>query len=125
MQIMDFFARQKQNKIKEATFKSNYRQKVKDTSKKHYLSSNFIAPSASPSKANLLGSSSTFRTLNNQRMANSSVKLRRGPKSEARSKFTPLKITERKGGTEMKQARAGSQMIMSEQKARRSNLIQR
>ena len=68
MKLMDYMQDQRQSKVGDMVFRENYRKQTLQPGKKQFSSGNFILPTASPSKTNILASSATFRTLTAQKM---------------------------------------------------------
>ena len=63
MKLMDVIEDQRIMKVNDQAFRENYRKKNKQLGANEFSKSSFILPAASPSKTNVLGSASTFRTL--------------------------------------------------------------
>lgn len=64
MQLIDIMENQRSNKKQNIHFRENYRKKsLQPNVARTYQQKNFILPTSSPSKTNILASSNTFRTL--------------------------------------------------------------
>ena len=76
MKLIDEMQAQRAKMYNDNLFRNNYRKKSMDPSKKQYRSSTFLMPAVSPSKTDLLGSSTAFRNLTaSKRLINSSLRL--------------------------------------------------
>jgi len=63
MRLMDYMQDQQSSKVSDQVFRNNYRKRSQQPGKKQFASTNFIQPTTSPTKTNILTSSNTFRTL--------------------------------------------------------------
>lgn len=84
---MDFINDQRHNRQYDQVLRENYRMKSTDPAKRQFQSSTFIKPALSPTKTNVLQSSTTFRTLTAQKLqrhTTSQVRISTKPKPAAR-----------------------------------------
>ena len=68
MKLMDYMQEQQSSKVNDQAFRNNYRKRSLQPGKQQFSTSNFIQPATSPTKTNILTSSSTFRTLTAQKL---------------------------------------------------------
>ena len=63
MKLVDLMEDQRTSKVSDQIFREKYRKRSMQPGVKQFSQSNFILPTSSPSKTNVLASSATFRTL--------------------------------------------------------------